>query len=123
MTRRKHPEDDLHMATAQFLDLALPEDACWTTIPAGGGGKVRGARIKAMGYKPGWPDLQIFYRGTLICIELKAPGKYPTKIQKAMHKHLRLAGALCYTATSIEAVEGFLTPIIPLRASTGARAA
>lgn len=119
--RRAHPEDNFHKAVAQFLDFALPEDACWTTIPAGGGGKVRGARLKAMGYKAGWPDLQICYRGRLIVIELKAPGKTPSKVQKAMHEKLILAGALVYpAATRIEQVEGFLSAIMPLRATTGA---
>ncbi len=94
MTRRNHPEDDLHMVAARYLDLALPEDAVWTTIPAGGGGKVRGARIKAMGYKPGWPDLQIVYRGQLICIELKSEEGRLSPRQRDMHKQLTLAGLL-----------------------------
>ncbi len=122
MTRR-HLEDDFHMAVAAYLDLALPPDACWTTIPAGGGGKVRGARIKAMGYKAGWPDLQVVYRGRLICIELKSAKGRLSPAQKAMHERLTLAGALVYTARCIEQVEGFLRASVPLRATTGARAA
>ncbi len=122
MTRR-HLEDNFHMAVAAYLDLALPEDAVWTTIPAGGGGKVRGARLKAMGYKAGWPDLQVVYRGQVICIELKSAKGRLSDAQRAMHKRLMLAGALVYTATRIEEVEGFLRASVPLRATTGARAA
>ncbi len=122
MTRRNHPEDDFHMAVADYLDLALPEDAVWTTIPAGGGGKVRGARLKAMGYKAGWPDLQVVYRGRLICIELKSAKGRLSPAQRAMHERLTLAGALVYTATRIEEVEGFLRATVPLRATTGAAA-
>jgi hypothetical protein len=118
MTRRNHPEESLHIAVAQFLDLALPDDAVWTTIPAGGGGKVRGAHLKAMGYKPGWPDILVVYRGRTICIELKAPGGTLSKPQKALHPRLTLAGALVYTAKRIEEVEGFLRVLMPLRAST-----
>ncbi len=122
MTRRAHPEDKFHKSVAKFLDLALPIDACWTTIPAGGGGLVRGAKLKAMGYKAGFPDLLVVYRGRLICIELKAKGRKPSKEQLAMHERLMLAGALVYPcATCIEQVEGFLRAIIPLRATTGAR--
>ncbi len=123
MTRRAHPEDDLHMAVAQFLDLALPEDACWTTVEHGGKrGKREAGRLKAKGVKAGWPDVQVVYRGRLVVIELKAPGKGPSKVQKEMHKQLTLAGALVYpAATCIEHVEGFLRAIMPLRASTGAR--
>ena len=124
MTRRKHPEDDLHITVAQYLDLALPENAVWTTIPAGGGGKIRGARLKAMGYKAGWPDLQIFcYGRPPICIELKSEKGTLSKAQEAMHEQLTLAGALVYTARCVEEVEGFLSAIMPLRATTGARAA
>ncbi len=124
MTRRKqprkHPEDDFHMAVASYLDLALPEEAVWTTIPAGGGGTVRGARLKRMGYKAGFPDLQIFYRGRVICMELKSEKGRLSKAQEAMHEQLTLAGALVYTARRIEEVEGFLRAIMPLRATTGA---
>ncbi len=123
MTRRKHPETAFQIAVAQYLDLALPEDAVWTTIPAGGGGKVRGARLKAMGYKAGWPDLQVVYRGQLICIELKSAKGRLAPTQKAMHGRLTNAGALVYTARCIEQVEGFLRASVPLRATTGARAA
>ncbi len=120
--KRRHPEDDFHMAVAAYLDLALPGDAVWTTIPAGGGGKVRGARIKAMGYKAGWPDLQVVYRGQLICIELKSAKGRLSPTQKAMHERLTLAGAYVYTARCIEEVEGFLRGSVPLMATTGAAA-
>ena len=124
MTRRQHPEEDLARTVAAYLDLALPEDACWTTIPAGGGGRVRGAKLKGMGYKPGWPDLQIVYRGRLICIELKSAKGCLSKSQKTMHKHLALAGAGIFTAKSVEDVERCLKlSWVPLRASMGGRAA
>ena len=124
MTRRQHPEEDLARTVAAYLDLALPEDACWTTIPAGGGGRVRGAKLKAMGYKPGWPDLQIVYRGQLICIELKAKYRTLSPEQKAMHEHLALAGALPFVVWTVEEVELFLRGCgVPLQASTGTRAA
>ncbi len=118
--RRKHPEDDLHMAVAQFLDLALPEDACWTTVEHGGKrGKAEAARLKAKGLRAGWPDILIIYRGRSITIELKAPAGVLSPKQKALHTRLTLAGALVYTARCIEEVEGFLGVIMPLRATTG----
>ncbi len=127
MTRRNRPEEALHRTVAKFLgierNLALPNDAVWTTMPAGGGGKVRGAQLKAKGLKPGWPDILIVYRGRLICIELKSPKGQRSPAQKLIHAQLTAAGAVVYTATSIEAVEGFLRVIIPLKATTGARAA
>ena len=123
MTRR-HEEDDLHMTVAQFLDLALPEDAVWTTIEHGGKRDKREAgRLKAKGVKPGWPDIIILYRGRMVAIELKSEKGRLSPAQKAMHTRLTLAGALVYTATCLEAVEGFLSAFMPLRATTGARAA
>ncbi len=124
MTRRKHDEDDLHITVAQYLDLALPERAVWTTIPAGGGGKVRGARLKAMGYKAGFPDIQIFYEGRVICLELKSKKGRLSPAQKAMHEQLTSAGVLVFTARSVPEVEGFLRGCcVQLKATTGARAA
>ena len=124
MTRRNRPEDALHIAVAQFLDLALPRDACWTTVEHGGKRtKAEAGKLKAKGLKRGWPDIQIIYRGRLILFELKAPGGTRSPAQKLMHAQLSAAGALVYTATSIEEVESFLRVIIPLQATTGARAA
>lgn len=67
------PEQILHQAVAKYLDLALPADSWWTTIPLGGGGQVRGAFLKSMGAKKGTPDILVVYRGKAHWIELKAP--------------------------------------------------
>ncbi len=120
--RRTRLEDIFHKAVARFLDLALPDDACWTTIPAGGGGKVRGAKLKAMGYKPGWPDILIIYRQQAFNIELKAPQGRLSKAQKDRHPLIRNAGAPIAICQRIEEVEGSLRGWgIPLRATTGQR--
>ncbi|KKL67300.1 hypothetical protein LCGC14_2136350 [marine sediment metagenome] len=109
---------------AQFLDLALPRDAVWTTVEHGGKRtKAEAGKLKAKGLKRGWPDIQIIYRGRVILFELKAPGSTRSPAQKLMHAQLSVAGALVYTATRIEEVESFLRVIIPLKATTGARAA
>lgn len=124
MTRRNHPEADLQRAVAAYLDLALPPEVAWTTMPAGGGGRVRGAQLKAAGLKRGWPDVQLVYRGRYIGIELKTERGRLTSEQRATHERLTLAGGLVYTARSLAAVEGFLRGCgILLRATTGARAA
>ncbi len=116
---RQHIEDDLHKAVAEYLDLALPLDACWTTIPAGGGGRVRGAKLKAMGYKAGWPDILIIYRQRAFHIELKAPRRGLSKDQKARHPSILNAGAPIAVCQRIEEVEGTLRGWgLPLRAST-----
>ena len=112
------------MAVASYLDLALPPDAAWTTVEHGGKrGKREAGRLKAKGVRAGWPDILIIYRGRAICIELKSEKGRLSPAQKDLHPRLQLAGALVYTATRIEHVEGFLRATVPLRATTGARAA
>ena len=131
MTRRNRPEDALHIAVAQYLDLALPEDAVWFHPPNGGArSKAEAGIFKAMGVKPGVPDIIIMYRSrlgsvfsTVIAIELKAPGGRRSPAQRKMQDRMTQAGALVYTATRIEEVEGFVRAIMPLRATTGAKAA
>ena len=122
MTRRAHPEDDFHKTVAQFLDHALPEDSWWTTIPAGGGGKVRGALMKAKGYRAGSPDIEIIWRGQAYFIELKVGRKTPSDNQRACHADLLTAGAYVVVSRRIEEVEGTLRGWgFPLRASTVTR--
>ena len=129
MIRRQHPEDDFHVTVAQYLgverNVALPDDAVWTTIePGGKRGKREAGRLKAKGLKPGLPDIIVIYRGQLICFELKAPGGALSKAQKAMHAQLVEAGALIHTVKRVEEAEGFLRGAgVPLKATTGARAA
>jgi hypothetical protein len=113
-------EQQLHRAVARFLDLALPHDAWWTTIPAGGGGRVRGAQLKAMGYKAGTPDILIVYRGRALFIELKAPkvGRESPE-QIAVGHRIIMAGAGRWLAWSLDDVERICGEHwnIPLRAS------
>ena len=110
-------EADLHRAVANFLALALPENVVWTTFPAGGGGKIRGASLKRAGLKPGWPDILLVVppRGRLVGIELKLKGRKPSKVQVRVHEQLMLAGAVVTTCRSVEGVQHFLEQLIPLR--------
>jgi len=125
MTRRNRPEQALQRAVAQYLDLALPEDAVWFHPPNGGArSKAEAGIFKAMGVKPGVPDLIIIYQGRMVAIELKALDGRLSPAQKEMHAQLSLAGALVYTAEQVEEVEGFLRGCgVPLRVTTRARAA
>ncbi len=124
MTRRNHPEEIFQRAVAQYLDLALPEDAVWWHTPNGGArSRAEAGIFKAMGVKAGVPDIIVIYQGQVVAIELKGPNGRLSPAQRAMHERLMLAGALVYTATRIEEVEGFLRATVPLRATTGARAA
>lgn len=119
--RRAQPERALHNAVAAFLRVALPDSYCWTTFPAGGGGKVRGAQLQAMGLRQGWPDVQILSPWGLshfIGIELKARRGQLSPEQHECHRRIRLAGGDVFVCRSVEEVEAALLMLgVPLRAS------
>ena len=77
----KHLEDNLQIAVANYLKLQYP-GVLFCHIPNGGNRSAReGARFKAMGIKPGMPDVMIFksvgnWAG--LAIELKVK---PNKVQ------------------------------------------
>lgn len=70
--KRGNPEAQLHKAAADYLDRILPPKSWWTTIPAGGGGLIRGAILKRLGYQAGTPDILVLFDGKAHFIELKA---------------------------------------------------
>ncbi len=119
--RRKQPEQIFQRQVADFLALALPTPGAWfTTIPAGGGGKVRGAILKGMGYKPGTPDMLVIYHGRAIWLELKTGRRLASKVQMQCSYDLAAAGCdwtLCHELEDVErALMGFG---VPLRATVG----
>lgn len=79
-------EQRLHNAVAAYLTIVLSPPVWWTTIPLGGGGYVRGAKLKRAGAKKGTPDLIIIHDGKAYFAELKAPkGRLkPEQVQTAI---------------------------------------
>lgn len=107
--KRQHPEAALHRAVAKYLDDALPKSHAWNTFPAGGGGKIRGAQLRAMGLKPGWPDIVIFSPdGVTYWIELKSPKGRLSKEQTFTHRKLLSLGHVITIARSLIDVVRFL---------------
>ena len=97
-------EAQLHRAVATYLTFALPKDAVWTTVGHGGGGKVRGAQLKAMGLKAGWPDIQILMRGLFVGIELKGPKGKTSPEQDSIAHSIEKAGGHYYVCRSLDDV-------------------
>jgi hypothetical protein len=113
-------EQSLQRAVAQYLDHALPPDSWWSAVGHGGGGKVRGAQLKAMGVKRGFPDIHILWRGIPIYIELKSPSGSLSPEQKETRDRIRRSGGMWLMARSLEQIEQALRSWqIPLRASVG----
>jgi hypothetical protein len=72
--KRAAPESRLQITVRQYLNLCLPADIQWTASLTGTylSPQAR-TRAKAMGVRPGWPDLQfLFPDGVTRFIELKA---------------------------------------------------
>lgn len=72
---RANPEARLQISVKQYLTFCLPPEILWTASLAGHGKLTMAARnkAKAMGLKPGWPDLQfLFPDGITRYIELKS---------------------------------------------------
>ncbi len=97
--------------------MALPEGAVWWHTPLGGArSRTEAAILKGLGTRPGLPDIMVLFRARLIAIELKAPGGRLSAAQADMHRRLPLAGAVVFTAYSLDELADFLGEIVPLRA-------
>lgn len=116
------PEQNLHRAIADYLDIALPPDCWWTTIPLGGGGRLRGAFLKTMGAKKGTPDILIVRAGRAYWIELKSQHGCVSPAQRECAMRLRTAGCpVPMVCRSIDDVAAVLASFgIELRAKVAA---
>lgn len=113
-------ETDFHAIAMEYLDLALPSHAIATTFPAGGGGKIRGANLKRMGLKAGWPDIQILVRASAFdsmrpasrFIGFEAKREIDGRVeahQTAMHQRIGLAGGIVYVVRTLDEIYHHLT--------------
>lgn len=115
-------ERELHSAVVLFLGYALPVTAVLHHSPNEGKRGLQAQRdLKTSGVRTGWPDLEIIYQGRAYFLELKAPHKYPSAEQRAVHASLRAAGCEAVTCRSVAEVEMALSGWgIPLRARIAA---
>jgi len=106
--RKNGGEYSLQVQICQYLSLVLdPKKVIWTSFPAGGGGKIRGAMLKKSGLVSGWPDLQLFKSGIYHGIEIKTTKGFLSENQKEMHKKIKKNGgkvAVCRSINDIESV-------------------
>ncbi len=119
--KRANPEAQLHKAVAAYLRLALKPPTIWTTIGHGGGGKVRGAQLKAMGVQPGWPDILVIHPEAVdssgvswtapivVGIELKSKAGTLSAAQRKVFSTFPQAGCACDLARSLDDVFNILT--------------
>ncbi len=86
-------EQSLQRQVATYLGWALKPPAWYSSIPAGGGGEMRGRIIKGTGYKSGTPDILIIAEGRAHFIELKSPRGVLSEAQRRTIPALGAAGA------------------------------
>lgn len=99
-------ESALQAAVAQYLAVSLPPDAVSFHVPNEGKRGWRAQRdLKSSGALKGMPDIVIAWQGRGYCLELKAPGKYPSPEQREAHRRLRAAGFPVVVARSLPEVE------------------
>ena len=110
ITKRKYyrkysQEYSLQCQICAYLNLVLDKKVLWTSFPAGGGGKIRGAMLKKSGLVAGWPDLQLLKDGVYHGIEIKTEKGIISDAQKRMHKNIRQNGGKVAVCRSINDVE------------------
>ena len=98
-------EASLQINICEWLKDNINEDVEWTHFPAGGGGYSRGALLKRMGLKRGWPDLIFLFQGQLYGIELKRPGGRLSPAQRDRHRRLARQGMSVVTCWDLPGVQ------------------
>lgn len=100
-------ELSLHTSVARYLRLVLGDKFFWTTIPAGGGGLVRGKQLKDKGYKAGVPDILLVKESRAYWIEIKVGKGTLSSKQKTLLPVLERNGmptAVCRDIYEVEDV-------------------
>ena len=113
----RHPERELQISVAGWLDIALADPCVWFHVPNGEKRSPRTAGLlKRMGVKAGVPDLFVFAPGIVVALELKAGKGRATETQEAMLDRLNECGVHTAICKSIEQVEQALRFAgVPLR--------
>lgn len=111
-------EEQFQKQVAEWLALVLPADCWWTAVNPLPGKRsvVEGARAKAMGLKPGVPDIVICWDGKFYGLELKTTKGRPSKSQVRCFNDIHDAGGYVAVAKSLKEVEAFLRSIgVPIK--------
>lgn len=119
--KHAQPEQALQRQIAQFLAVALDGNSWWSSMPLGGGGRLRGAILHGLGVKPGLPDMVVVNDGRAIWLELKAAKGHVSPAQQECHAALARARCPVAVVRSLdEAIEALQQAGVPLRAELAA---
>lgn len=99
-------ESVLHSQIVQFCWAQLPTDAIFHHSPNEGKRGWNAQRwLKHSGAKAGWPDLEIFWNGRVLFLEVKSKKGDASKAQFAVHDQLIRAGFPPVVVRSLEEAE------------------
>lgn len=107
------PEDDIQIAIVNYLRTVLPHGWIVKATANKPRSAALGALEKRMGTIAGWPDLEILGRGGAMdrpmsyFFEVKAPARYPTRVQREIHDKLMDAGFPVAVVRSIDDVRRY----------------
>jgi hypothetical protein len=90
------------MLLVDHLKTHLKKDVLFTAFPAGGGGRVRGAKLKKAGLQAGWPDIQLIYKGQYYGLEVKTPQGRLSPSQSRLHQKLIEGGCKVAVVRSVK---------------------
>jgi hypothetical protein len=100
----KREEDAIQRAVYEHIRLRGVPGLFSFHCPNGGRRSISEAvRFKAMGVRPGVPDVWSLYGSRTYTLELKAPGGRLSKDQIITHEAIETAGGLVATAYSLDA--------------------
>mgnify|MGYP003146495388 CR=1 FL=1 len=101
-TKRKEPELVLQTEIVSYIRTILKDKVMLTAFPSGGGGMIRGGKLKRAGLVAGWPDLQLVFKGRYYGLEIKTPIGILSPMQKKIHKQLVSNNCKVAVARSVE---------------------
>jgi len=121
-------EDQVHLRVVKWLDMVLPHGSLLHHSPNEGKRHINfKTKLKRMGTKSGWPDLELFIpnpyfhpakKPSVIMIELKrTKGGRVSDNQKQLARHFNHLNVRWYCCNSVRAVRDCLVPVIMLRES------
>lgn len=103
-------EGPVHVACLNYLRLVLPGAAIHHSpneLDLGGDPKAKAiaqSKAKARGMRPGWPDIEVIWRGQFWTFEVKAGRNQPTKEQIACGEAIIAAGGRWAVVRSVDDV-------------------
>jgi len=109
MGKRIDREGPIHRACLQFLRAVLPGALIHHSpneLDMAGKSAMRAVvKAKSFGMQPGWPDLEVLYRGLFMTFEVKAEGGAMSKSQRAMRDAFAAQGVHYAVVRSVDDVK------------------